>query len=142
MFSGFKSRNSTDEKIAPAGVSVGRGMFWKRGTSYKSWKNRRYEVHDNGHLFYIDISASPSVVKGSVDVADVVIKDGPSDYTYQCGNPTPAQAAKRVAITLCSIVDGRELEMVFDYAEDVVNFLVAIFTVSSNNNVLVITTSC
>jgi hypothetical protein len=137
MFGGFKSRNSmAEDKIAAAGVSVGNGMFWKRGTSYKSWKHRRWEVHDNQQLFYIDIQSSTNVVKGSVDISNVVIRDGPSDYTYQCGNPTPAQASKRISVTMESVVDNRELEIVFDLQDELVNFLVAVFTVSDTNNVI------
>ena len=136
---GFGARKSNSVNISSGGVVVGSGMLWKQGTSYKSWKHRRYEVHDNGQFFYIDITTSPSTVKGSIDINDVVIRDGPAEYASQCGNMPHSLAVKRVPITMESKLDGRDLEIVFDGVEDVYQFLVAIYTVSMRNNVIVCT---
>jgi hypothetical protein len=116
---------------------VGYGMLWKQGTSYKSWKHRRYEIHDNAQFFYLDITTSPSTIKGSIDIGNVFIRDGPAEFATQCGNMPQSIANKRVPITMESKIDGRELEIVFDTVEDVYQFLVAVYTVSMHNNVIV-----
>ncbi len=123
---------------------LGHGMFWKKGSSVRSWKHRRYEIHDNMKLYYFDISTTPPTQKGSIDVSEIFISDGNPENLKHCTSFPLSQSfvnstssGCRISLNIEANHDHRVLETVLDSQQDVVTLLVALFLVSRRNNVAV-----
>ena len=140
MFGKKKFEQSAALKsAAERGNLVGHGTFWKQGSGFRSWKQRRYEVYQNSYLIYLDASGKSSVVKGALALDLIIVKTGNEENVFHCGNPSAAIAAKRRTLTLETISssESRVFETVFDTEEELIRFLNTLMFATPTNNIVV-----
>ncbi len=76
---------------------IGSGLFYKKGSTFKSWKERDYQLHSNGQLSYF--VPNTQEFKGVYDISSVEVALGSSDNVTHCGLPQ-SQAGYKVYVAL------------------------------------------
>lgn len=109
-------------------VPVGEGLFRKQGSNVKNWKVRKYSLLSSYKLQYSD--ALSNVIKGSMQISNVTVREGAKENLKSSGGPREA-----IAMDICSFDDSRNLEVVFDSVDEAKQFLFVLQKCTRKHNI-------
>ena len=111
------------------------GYFRKKGRSRKTWKERVYEVFDDGTLTYLT-ACEAHKMKGSLNLTDAAISWGDPSHCKKSGS-LDFSVDESVSLTVSCGPPGHDqriLDVVFDSREEAYVFIKAIMKVGKATN--------
>lgn len=129
----FSKRSDSDSSSLLGPREVGNGVFWKKGSAFRTWKKRSYKIRTNGVLTYYDLKTESS--KGTFKISKVKLSIGPIENVWDLeANGVSCDA---IAVNIYSSDEMRTMELVFLSKVDVKTFCDTLLKASTEHNVKV-----